>query len=187
MTATTRYGLTGPYRLTQLADIEIDNRGVNPLVDYAHATDAERAHQVAGFAEAPKMFSAGTADLPPFTASGLPPEELLKLPFGMRHAVAAEPNITKVYEFFEEDLDPAAVIPCEALETAYYRVQTWLEKTDTRTAEDLAQEEAQHEDMLRMLGFDPNKRGEGPAGAGSTGRGGFSNAPLNTANPMDAA
>ena len=44
---------------------------------------------------APKMFLAGTSSLPEFTASGIAPESLLKLPYRVRHAAAADPDRSK--------------------------------------------------------------------------------------------
>lgn len=107
--------LIDPYGLNPLID---DYRAINPLlVDIATRQNGEP----------PKLFLGGLADLPDFTASGLPPEALLRLPFGVRHAAATEVSLPWAQHLFETYVDwPGAVVDHEGLRTAVSRVREWL-------------------------------------------------------------
>jgi hypothetical protein len=104
-----------PYGLNPLLD---DYRQINPvLVDIATRQNGEP----------PKMFLGGLADLPEFTSSGIPPESLLRLPFRIRHAVAAEPSLPKAQHLFEVYADwPDAVSDHQGLREAVDRFNSWL-------------------------------------------------------------
>ncbi|UPW02874.1 hypothetical protein M1C57_14295 [Rhodococcus pyridinivorans] len=112
-----------PYGLNPLLE---DYRGVNPLlVDIATRQNGEP----------PKMFLSGLADLPEFTASGIPPTSLLRLPFGVRHAAAAEPNLARAQHLFEQYADwPGAIIDHRGLRDAIARFTSWLTRLPAQPA-----------------------------------------------------
>jgi hypothetical protein len=125
-----------------------DPYGANPLAEMLQERDPYRFEQVSAVKEPPKMFAGGAADVPAFTASGIDPQLLLKLPVGVRHAAAANPNITQVFEWFETYAEfPEAEIDHDGLRAAKLRVEDWLANTDldTRTLEQrTADEEAEY-------------------------------------------
>ena len=123
----------------------VDNYSTNPLADQARLMDPRRFEEVVTVKAPPKLFAGGTADVPAFTASGIDPELLLRLPAGMRHAAASEPDITTVHRWFEEYAGVAeAVIDTPGWREAKDRVRDWMDNTDldTRTPEQRAADEA---------------------------------------------
>jgi len=115
-----------------------DPYGANPLAEEMKARDPLRYEAVAAVKQSPKLFAGGTADVPPFTASGIDPQLLLRLPVGIRHAAAANPDITQVHAWFENYIDqPDAEIDHDGLRAAKLRMAHWLANTDldTRTPE----------------------------------------------------
>ncbi|MDO9378643.1 MAG: hypothetical protein Q7T56_07320 [Nocardioidaceae bacterium] len=127
----------------------------NPLADQYAQTHPERFEAVSAAKAPPKMFAGGTSDTPAFTASGIDPQLLLRLPYGVRHAAAAEPDVTVVHGYFEQYADvDGAVIDHEGLRAAQYRLQDWIENTDldTRTPE---QQQAD-DDELYLAMFNPS-------------------------------
>ncbi len=107
--------------------VRIDPYGANPLADdYEQVNAATYAAALSEGGPPPKMFSAGTSDTPAFTASGLDPKLLLKLPYTARHAVAAEPDLATVHGIFEQSADdPFLTIWHEGFDAAIARVRTW--------------------------------------------------------------
>lgn len=104
-----------PYSPTALED---EYKSINPNVYSLALRDV---------GPAPKMFLAGTSSLPEFTASGIAPESLLKLPYRVRHAAAADPDRSSVQRLFETYADwPDATLECPGLREAVGRVQSWL-------------------------------------------------------------
>jgi pyruvate/2-oxoglutarate dehydrogenase complex dihydrolipoamide acyltransferase (E2) component len=75
-----------PWHRNALAE---EARQANPAL-YALASATEPA---------PTLFASG--DLPPFTASGIDPRELLRLPWRARHAAAQEQERAAVHRIFE--------------------------------------------------------------------------------------
>jgi hypothetical protein len=77
--------------------------------------------------------------VPAFTASGIDPDHLLKLPFQVRHAVAAEPSVVRAHALFEEySGNPTVVTDQEhrGLRDARHRMETWFaQEADARTPE----------------------------------------------------
>lgn len=71
----------------------------NPLVAAAHASRPGVAARAAARADAPTLFSAG--DLPDFTASGIDPNVLLRVPWNARQSLAANPDQAEVYAAVE--------------------------------------------------------------------------------------
>jgi hypothetical protein len=116
----------------------------NPLAEAIRSTNPLRYDQVIAIKAPPKMFAGGAADYPAFTASGIDPEQLLKLPYGVRHAAAAEPDITRVYAMFEQYAEGVPLLSSDpvmdhpGLVDARIRLQTWLDHTDldTRTQQE---------------------------------------------------
>ncbi len=110
----------------------------NPLADAAREGDPAWYAAISAAVPAPKMFAGGTADLPAFTASGIDPQLLLRLPYGVRHAAAAEPNLAAAHTMFESyGNEPTAVVDHPGLQDAQDRVNAWWTSTDpdTRTPE----------------------------------------------------
>jgi hypothetical protein len=121
--------------------VQLDPYGVNPLeVDMA-GSPAYAPAKASGI-PVPKLFQNGADDLPAFTASGLDPKLLLKLPYGMRHAVAAEPSIEVVHAYFERDgNNPDALVPHEGLTAAQQRVSRWASTAGVAASNEAAQRE----------------------------------------------
>lgn len=117
-------------------DVYVDPYSPNPLAEEAAYRWPELyAHKTT---DPPKMFQGGQADLPAFTASGIDPQLLMKLPGGMRHFAAAEPDVEKVHGLFEQYAgDPTAWWSHEGLKHAAQRVEKWMaqqeQAADTRT------------------------------------------------------
>jgi hypothetical protein len=106
----------------------------NPLADMLRERDPYRYEQVAAVKEPPKLFAGGTSDTPAFTASGIDPQLLLKLPVGIRHAAAANPDIIQVHKWFEDYAGiPEVEIDHPGLRDAKLRVEDWLSNTDLDT------------------------------------------------------
>jgi hypothetical protein len=78
--------------------VQLDVYGTNPLVEDARQSTGAYASAIRESAP-PTMFADG--DLPVFTASGVDPRELLKVPWYARHAVAAAPSAATVLEAIE--------------------------------------------------------------------------------------
>lgn len=107
----------------------------NPLADLARAEDAVRYEQVAAVVPPSKMFAGGTSDVPAFTASGIDPQLLLRLPYRVRHAAAATPDVQIVHAMFERYATDSgdAMIRHDGLDDAQLRMDQWLHNTDTDT------------------------------------------------------
>ncbi len=84
--AATQQDLTGVYAM-------------NPLVAQAQVGKVYASAVEASGGSAPTLFRGG--DLPAFTASGVSPELLARIPWTARHAVATEPDRSRVLEMFE--------------------------------------------------------------------------------------
>lgn len=116
--------------------VDIDPYGLNPLVDDYRGVNSlllDIATRQNG--EPPKMFLAGLADLPEFTASGLPPASLLRLPFRVRHAAAAETSLVRAQYLFEQYADwPDAMIDHQGLRDAVARFSSWLTRVPEKPA-----------------------------------------------------
>lgn len=103
--------------------VSIDPYGKNPLEQDAR----QNLRGVRMRGTAPKMFMGGSEDLPPFTASGLDPRLLLKLPYQVRHYAAAEASLAAVHGLFEQYADmPHARLDHQGLGEAIGRVSHWL-------------------------------------------------------------
>lgn len=112
----------------------VDPYAPNALADEVRERDPLRFEKVAAVKEPPKLFAGGTSDIPAFTASGIDPQHLLKLPVGIRHAAAANPDITQVHTWFEEYANfPEVEIDHPGLRDAKLRIEDWLANTDLDT------------------------------------------------------
>ncbi|WP_370326361.1 hypothetical protein [Euzebya sp.] len=110
----------------------VDPYAPNPYAALLARLHPERYAEVAAVAPPPRLFEGGRADLPATTASGVDPQVLMRLPFGLRHAAAAEPDRAKVFELVELYADvPDAQIDHPRLGEAWQRMQRWLHETDT--------------------------------------------------------
>lgn len=135
----------------------IDYYGTNPHADSERQWDPARYDAIASVTPPPKAFQNGTADVPAFTVSGLDPQLLLKLPYGVRHAVAAEPDISRVHEIFEEYSDePTATIDHPGFTQHKNRVEKWMRTArDPRSdAQREADEEALYQRFAKSRGWD---------------------------------
>jgi hypothetical protein len=109
-----------------------DAYAVNPLVDQVRPWPVMASAGQGG--PLPSLFESG--DTPPLTASGLPPERLLDLPWQARHAVAAERDPGAALEAFERYVnspDEAAVDFAGHGGNRMYetRVNEWLDASMT--------------------------------------------------------
>lgn len=73
--------------------------GRNPIVEYFRTTKPDLYTVAAADGPAPTLFADG--DLPRFTASGVPPADLLRLPWNARQP-AARADSSQVYGIFQE-------------------------------------------------------------------------------------
>lgn len=69
------------------------------------------------------MFESG--DLPPFTASGVDPQVLMRLPWRFRHAAAMDRDPARVLAE-QHGYDSTAELPCTGLEDYIARFRGWL-------------------------------------------------------------
>lgn len=111
------------------SQVTYDPYGPNPLAEDARQHDPAAAAAAVGIGPAPTMFTAG--DLPAFTASGLDPRELRKLPWPARLVVAADPDQARVWAAFEEyQDDPEAALfdlgHADPVEEYRTHVRQWL-------------------------------------------------------------
>ena len=108
--------------------VMVDPWAVNPLLDDAsQAIPATVAAAVAGNGDAPTMFESG--DLPPFLASGVDPQVLMRLPYQVRHLAASEPSAAQVLALVEKYSNHDDIIgePASAGLGAYIgRFRDWL-------------------------------------------------------------
>lgn len=85
-------------------DRELNQRGPqwarNPLVAQARAK-VQASGRAQPTAPEPTLF-AGAGDLPTFTASGIPADALLQVPWDARHAMAAAPTTAEAYAIVQE-------------------------------------------------------------------------------------
>lgn len=107
--------------------VEIDPFDSNPLADDYMAVNPGNflaSWQHAG--DPPKLFDGGRSDLPPFTASGIDPQHLLRLPFTARHAAAAMTDPAQVAALIEEAaVNPDLYIDHPGLQAAVTRMRDW--------------------------------------------------------------
>lgn len=102
-----RRPVNGPSAFSNSVEVTVDVTGLNPLLE-----DAAQSHPCYPLAiqeaEPPTVFNSG--NLPPFTASGLPPEVLLELPWQVRHYAASAESKATVLDMVERFADhPQAV------------------------------------------------------------------------------
>ena len=103
------------------ATVDVDPFAVNGLADEALQLSVIKPKGVA-----PKMFSAGSSDLPTITASGLDPRLLLGVPYRTRHFLAALADPAELYGLFEDlTSQPNAVLMHPGLQEAVQRVRRW--------------------------------------------------------------
>jgi hypothetical protein len=82
--------------------VTVDPWATNPLLDDAtQVAPATVQAATVSQGEAPKMFSGGASDLPPFLASGVDPQVLIRLPYQLRHQAAMEADPAKVLDLLE--------------------------------------------------------------------------------------
>jgi 2-oxoacid dehydrogenase-like protein with E3 subunit-binding domain len=82
------------------AEVVVDDFSSNPLVDDFRQANPGIYQQAVGEGEPPTLFESG--DLPPFTASGVDPQMLNRLPWQVRHAAARATDRGEVQQMFEE-------------------------------------------------------------------------------------
>ncbi len=118
-----------------------DPYSLNPFAELLREADPHRYEQVSAVKAPPKMFAGGQSDTPAFTASGIDPELLLRLPAGVRHAAAAEPDIAVVHRWFEEYAGyPEVVVEHPGWTEAQRRAEDWIANTDLDTRSDEAKQ-----------------------------------------------
>lgn len=129
--------------------VDIDPYSANPL-EQDMANSPAYAPAKASGVPVPKMFQGGTADLPVFTASGIDPAQLMKLPFTMRHAMAAEPDPAVVHDTFEQYANqPDFTIPHQGLHDATARMSRWASTAGIDPKEDSLRAGEQQADAKR--------------------------------------
>lgn len=114
--------ITIPSLVSPGAKVTIDPYKRNPIVD-----DAMQCTMRIPKTPAPRMFGAGASDTPVFCASGLDPNLLLRLPYGVRHHAAASADPAEVHAIFEQyAADPYARIAHQGFDEAVQRVRAWI-------------------------------------------------------------
>lgn len=109
--------------------VTIDPFGPNPLLEDLRQANPAWAAAAEAASPAPGMFESG-GDLPPFTASGIDPTELWRVPYVARHAVAAAETPAKALQILEDvaglDFDSAlADYGAGGFHGYRSRMQTW--------------------------------------------------------------
>lgn len=109
------------------ARVDIDTYAANALAeDYHQVNPAAHEAALLGVGPPPRLFTGGTADLPLFTASGIDPAELMRLPAAARHWAAAQPDPAIVGAFIAEHAgDPHARADHPGLTAAVRRIRDW--------------------------------------------------------------
>lgn len=111
--------------------VHVDPWSTNPLLDDAEQAQpalVDLARKTNG--DPPTLFESG--DLPPFTASGVDPQHLTRLPFRTRHAAATEPSPAAVLKMVEtHGPDSDAQAPSPGLDEYRNRMSGWLRGTWT--------------------------------------------------------
>lgn len=134
--------------------IDLDVFGPNPLVEDARQTCAAYGSAVRE-APTPTLFADG--DLPPFTASGVDPRELRKVPWFARHAVAAAASpatVLAAIEHFAHDLDdPFGEYQHSGAGDYVMRVSNWLRGVGVDRAAYTAAENARYGQWLSENGM----------------------------------
>lgn len=145
MTMQTQTSVFDPRR-----SVTLDPYGPNPIEEDMKGSPAYAPAKASGV-PVPKMFQGGNADLPVFTASGIDPQLLMKLPYRMRHAVAAEPVAATVHGMFERHAnDPDALFPHEGLDEAVRRMRNWVMTAGIDPQKDAHDAAAQAADAKRL-------------------------------------
>jgi hypothetical protein len=134
------------------AHVQIDPYTANPLLqDASQAVPETVQAATASNGDAPRMFSGGTDDLPPFTASGADPDVLLRLPYQLRHSAATDPSAQNVLTLIEQHTnDPDTMLTPGA---------------DAATSPGLADYIGRFHDWLAGRWTNPNFQGPDPAAA----------------------
>ncbi len=153
MTAPNR-AVTQRSTFTPEKTITLDPWSVNPLLDDAEqAQPALAAVARKSNGDPPTMFESG--DPPPFTASGVDPQHLTRLPFRARHAAATESSPATVLRMVENHgPNPDAQAPSPGLDEYHNRMSGWLRGTwtnPTAPAVDASTQEAAAADLYDSL------------------------------------
>ncbi|MGG5258796.1 hypothetical protein [Phycicoccus avicenniae] len=115
----------------------------NPLMDEYTAAQPGHAKAQASVTEPPKLFDGGTRDLPSVTASGIDPNLLMRLPYGVRHAAASAPDLPTVHGYFDEFAGhPGAEVGHDGLRDARNRFNQWARETPDPRPDDVQAAEA---------------------------------------------
>lgn len=100
-----------PSQFVRDRTVTIDPYGPNPLLEDLRQANPELAAAAEANRPPPSLFESG-GDLPPFTASGIDPSEVLRVPYVARHAVASAETAAKALQILEDaaglDLDDVA-------------------------------------------------------------------------------
>jgi hypothetical protein len=107
-----------------------DPYGPSPLVTDLSIRNRALFELASERSPAPTLFASG-GDLPPFTASGVEPELLNRLPYAMRHAAASEASAGWVLNLIEQVAsDPVRMgrgeITHPGLDEYRMRMDTWV-------------------------------------------------------------
>jgi hypothetical protein len=153
-------GVAPPYTAAAASFPAGDGYRANPLVDDIRRSRPALYAMAAAEAPPPSLFNSG--DLPVYTASGVEPATLARLPWQARHAVASAPTTAQAYQIIEavsgEDGDILAYLYGDHPGVRQYeqRVRAWamgspgLGKAD-RQELDRADAEAMTEELFRDL------------------------------------
>lgn len=104
--------------------LDIDPFGRNPVLAALTARIPNVVTSALAGGPAPTMFPGG--DLPPFTGSGIAPQDLLQFPWGQRHLVASLADTAAVYATLETYADePDIILECPGLDQFLGDMRQW--------------------------------------------------------------
>lgn len=141
--------MTLPYELPR--KIMSDAYGPSPLVTDLSVRRPSLFEMASERADAPTLFATG--DLPPFTASGMDPALLHRLPYHWRHAAASNPDGAEVLSWLEKAVQDPEVYgsaddgqPHPGLMDYRARMERWA---GGLRAPDVTREDATYPDTYR--------------------------------------
>lgn len=133
-------------------DIVEDYAPYNPLLNQVSKTQPAIVQVALTEGPAPTMWVSG--NLPPFTASGLDPQVLNRLPWATRHWAAAEPDKLKVLGVIEQYGDFEGIeMEHSGLEAYKQRFSRWMSGIDApKKVESKDEADALYEQMFGTSG-----------------------------------
>jgi len=123
--------------------VRIDPWAANPIVDGLQAKNPATYAAALADGPPPTLFESG--DLPPFTASGVDVQTLMRLPFAVRHFAATATTAGEVLQLMENyAADPNASADSPGLSDYLMRVADWISGRNANRSPFAPRTEGQH-------------------------------------------